>query len=92
MSARVRNFDPFNTRRVRALRRGIELRLLAWCDGVCTALLRPPVGDIEVFHGTFDEVSAWIDARIPPLPRGSASRAARNAAAARVRAEMEAAR
>jgi hypothetical protein len=50
------------------------------------------VGDIEVRHGTFDEIAAWVDERIPPRPRGSASRAAREAVAARVRAEMEAAR
>ena len=91
MTARV--FDPFNSRRVRAIRRGIELRLLAWCESdLVTALIRPPVGDIEVRHGTFDEVAAWVDERIPPRPRGSASRAAREAVAARVRAEMEAAR
>lgn len=80
--------DPTNTRRVRAWRRGIELRILSWCDGLVTALVRPPVGDVEVRHGTQAEVEAWIDARIPPLPRGNATRANREAAAARRAAEV----
>jgi hypothetical protein len=54
-----------NTRRQRAYRRGIELKILTWADGIVTALVRPVDGDIETFHGTDAEVMAWVDARIP---------------------------
>lgn len=84
--------DPTNTRRVRAWRRGIELRILTWCDGLTTVLVRPPTGEVESFHGTQAEVEAWIDARIPAKRTGNATRANRDAAAARRAAEMEAAR
>jgi hypothetical protein len=54
-----------NTRRQRAYRRGIELKILTWADGTVTALVRPVDGDIETCHGPAAEVLAWIDARIP---------------------------
>ena len=85
-------------RYTRAWRRGVPLRLTTWPDGLVTCLVREGVGTIS-YTGNPDAVCEWIDAEgCPPLPVGAprgnryASRANRNAVAARVRAEMEAAR